>query len=165
MANCCADPLSAILRAMAPRRARTLTPEPLRVLLVEDNAEAADLVRVYLTGDQDEAFQVDWVSNLLDGMFRLQRPGIDAVLLDLGMPELDGYQSFHAIDVMVRDTVPVVILTADDRPASRDRTLEFGAADYLLKQHSSPPKLKQSLRNAVLRFRETQKRDGSRYEA
>src|ERR1700678_4502892 len=66
MANCCADPLSAILRAMAPHRAGTLTPEPLRVLLVEDNAEAADLVRVYLTGDQDEAFQVDWVSNLLD---------------------------------------------------------------------------------------------------
>ena len=82
-----------------------------------------------------------------------------------GLVEASARREGDFLHVMVRDTVPVVILTADDRPASRDRTLEFGAADYLLKQHSSPPKLKQSLRNAVLRFRETQKRDGSRYEA
>jgi DNA-binding response OmpR family regulator len=164
MANCCVDPLSAI-PALAPRRPAPATRELLRVLLVEDNAEAADLVSVYLTGDRDDAFQVDRVSNLLDGMYRLQHPGVDAVLLDLGMPELDGYDSFHAIDVMVHNTVPIVILTADDRPDSRVRTLEFGAADYLLKQHSSPTQLRQSLRNAVLRFRENHMGDDARFEA
>ncbi len=165
MANCCADPLTAILPAMASRRAGTLNRELLRVLLVEDNAEAAELVKVSLTGDRDDAFQVNWVSSLLDGMFRLQHPGIDAVLLDLGMPELDGYESFHAIDVMVHNTVPIVILTADERAATRDRTLEFGAAEYLLKQHSSPTQLRQSIRNAVWRFRETHRWDDARFEA
>ncbi len=78
------------------------------------------------------------------------KPGLDVVLLDLGLPELNSYKSYRAIDVAAGPRVPVVILTSDDRAVSRDLTLGFGASDYLLKNQSSPARLKQALRNAVM---------------
>jgi CheY-like chemotaxis protein len=50
-------------------------------------------------------------------------------MLDLGLPELNGYRSFRAIDAATNCKVPVVILTADDRSVSRDLTVGFGASD------------------------------------
>ena len=54
-------------------------------------------------------------SNLLEAMYRLEQTGIDVVLLDLGMPELNGYKSYRAIESVAGRPLPVVILTADDR--------------------------------------------------
>lgn len=71
--------------------------EPLRVLLIEDEADAADLVQVYLTEQRENRFQIEWIPDLLDAMFRLQYGGVDVVLLDLGLPERDGDKSFRAI--------------------------------------------------------------------
>lgn len=126
---------------------------PIHVLLIEDDAEAAELARIRLTEDVHEPFHVEWRRNLLEGMGRLIEPGIDVVLLDLGLPELSGYKSYQAIALAAGDRVPIVILTSDDRNISRDLILEFGAADYLLKQDSSSAQLRDALRSAVLRRR------------
>ena len=75
--------------------ARILAEEPLRVLLIEDETEAAALVSVYLTEQREDRFQVEWIPDLLDAMFRLQHPRVDVVLVDLGLPERDGDQSFR----------------------------------------------------------------------
>jgi DNA-binding response OmpR family regulator len=150
MPACFAESRSAIMpmvRHIGPSLAA-----PLRVLLVEDSAEAAHMIRAYLTQNQDDLFDVEWMPNLLDAMFRLQHPGIDAVLLDLGLPELKGYKSFRAIDGMTEGKIPIVILTADDRPVSRDLTLASGAAGYLIKQQTSAAQLRQTLRYATVYF-------------
>jgi two-component system catabolic regulation response regulator CreB len=123
------------------------------VLLVEDSVEAAELVQVYLTEDGAHSFRIEWACNLGEAVTRLSQPGLDVVLLDLGLPELGSYHSYRVIDVAAGPQVPVVILTSDDRSVSRDLTLGFGASDYLLKHESSPAVLKRALRSAVMHAR------------
>jgi DNA-binding response OmpR family regulator len=122
---------------------------PIHVLLIEDNAESAELVRTGLTADSGQKFRVEWRRNVLDGMGRLVDPGIDVVLLDLGLPELSGYQSYQAIALAAGSSVPIVILTADDSRFTRDLILQFGAAGYLVKHQSTPMELRQALQDAV----------------
>jgi CheY-like chemotaxis protein len=97
-----------ILRATA-----ALWPEPLRLLVVEDDAEAAELVKGYLATCPEEPFDLEFTPNLMDAMLRLQHPGVGAVLLDLGLPELKGYKTFRTIDWMTDRRIPIVIFTAD----------------------------------------------------
>jgi DNA-binding response OmpR family regulator len=125
---------------------------PITVLLVEDNPDQAELIKLSLGGDADGGYRVEWASNLLDGMKSLSEPGIDVVLLDLGLPELDGYKSHTAIRRSAPQ-VPIVILTADDRAVSRELTLSGGAADYLIKGEITDSELRQAIRAAVLRPR------------
>ena len=86
-------------------------------------------------------------------MTRLAQPGIEVVLLDLGLPELGGYKSFRAIDAAVAGRIPVVILTSDDSRDSRDLTLGFGASDYLIKDSISPARLRAAVVKAVRKGR------------
>jgi DNA-binding response OmpR family regulator len=127
--------------------------DPVQVLLVEDDPDAARLVTFHLSDKGERTFAVEWRSNLVDAMNRLARPGIDVVLLDLGMPELSGYKSYRAVELAAGRNIPVVIFTGDDGTASRDLTLGCGAADYLVKQETTPHQLRQSLIDAVARGR------------
>jgi two-component system, cell cycle sensor histidine kinase and response regulator CckA len=140
--------LSQIALPLAPRT-HTALDWPVQVLLVEDSAEAAWLVQACLKGPKGDQFRVEWTDTVLDAMTRLALPGIEVVLLDLGLPELNGYRSFHAIDAAANGKVPVVILTSDDRTVSRDLTVGFGASDYLIKGRISPVQLRESLLNAI----------------
>jgi DNA-binding response OmpR family regulator len=140
--------LSQVALPVAPRT-QTALDWPVHVLLVEDNAEAAWLVQACLKGPEGDQFRVEWTQTVLQAMTRLALPGIEVVLLDLGLPELNGYRSFRAIDAAANCKVPVVILTADDRSVSRDLTVGFGASDYLIKDHVSPAQVRESLLNAI----------------
>jgi DNA-binding response OmpR family regulator len=144
---------SPIAQPVALRQPGMIAEEPLKVLLVEDNQEAADLVRSYLSEQREGGFHLEWISDLLDAMFRLQHDGVDVVLLDLGLPDGDGDKSYRAILGMTEGKIPIVILTSDDRRDSRDLILASGAAEYLTKQSVSGFDLRSALRGAVLRFR------------
>jgi DNA-binding response OmpR family regulator len=133
---------------MAPRT-QTAVDWPIQVLLVEDNIEAAWLVQNWLEWTAAERFRVEWTRTVEEAMQRLKQPGIEVILLDLGLPELKGYRSFEAIKAVAENHIPVVILTADDSALSRDLTVGFGASDYLLKGAVSPAKLRQSLFDAI----------------
>jgi DNA-binding NarL/FixJ family response regulator len=82
-------------------------------------------------------------------MSRLAEPRIDVVLLDLGMPELKGRKTHLTIKSAVGATIPVVILTSDDSPVSRDVTKLQGAANYLVKSRTSFIGLRQAPYEAV----------------
>ena len=146
-------PWNSIVPPIALRQPGIAADEVLRVLLVEDDQEAADLVRAYLSEQSTDQFQIEWISNLLDAMFRLQHGGVDVVLLDLGLPEKDGDKSFRGIQGMTEGHIPIVILTSDDRSTSRELILASGAAGYLTKREVSGLELRSTLRGAVLRFR------------
>jgi DNA-binding response OmpR family regulator len=140
-------------QAVLPTARKTQTAQdwPIQVLLVEDNPEAAWLVQASLAETEVKQFQVEWAQTLYQGMKRLAVPGIEVILLDLGLPELDGYRSFRAIQSAMGRKVPVVILTSDDRVLSKDLTLGFGAADYLIKNRIFPYQLREALRSATRR--------------
>lgn len=123
--------------------------QPISVLLIEDNSEQAELVRLSLAGESEEGYRVSWVATLMEGMKILSEPGVDVVVLDLGLPELEGYKSHTAIHRFAPQ-VPVVILTADDSAASRDLTMAAGAADYLIKGEVSDAQLRLAVRAAFM---------------
>ena len=122
---------------------------PIRVLLVEDDPDGAALTSAQLSEGPDGLFRIEWKDNILNAISRLAKPGIDVVLLDLGMPELNGYKTHLAITTATKET-PVVVFTSDDTKVSRDITKAQGAFTYLVKRDTSPMELKQALHDAAL---------------
>jgi DNA-binding response OmpR family regulator len=122
---------------------------PIRVLVVEDDPASADLVWIYLTRGEPGAFAVERVATLLEAMARVSEPGIDVVLLDLGLPELSGYRSFLAMSRAGNRNVPIVVFTGDESEASQAATADLGAAGYLVKDRTSPELLRRALRDAA----------------
>ena len=138
-------------KLVAPERdfTKRAAATPIQVLLVEDDPDSAELMRIGLLADSTDPFQVEWSPNLSDAMKRLTEPGIDAILLDLGMPELKGRLSYVAIEAAADPEIPVVILTGDDRSHVRRLTMERGASNFLVKGQTNASELRQTLRQAV----------------
>ncbi|HYG89671.1 MAG TPA: response regulator [Azospirillum sp.] len=101
----------------------------MRILLAEDDALLADGVR---NGLAQAGFTVDWAGDGEEAEVALRGEHYDAVVLDLGLPKLDGLTLLRGLRA-VGNPVPVLILTA--RGAVRDRVagLDAGADDYLAK--------------------------------
>src|SRR5450432_77835 len=123
---------------------------PIRVLLVEDDPDAATLTRILVTQKQDEMFWVEWKNSILNAVSRLAEPGVDVVLLDLGMPELGVDETLPAIVSVVGKTIPIVIFTADDSAVSQEVASLQGAVNYLIKQRTSSVELRRALYEAVV---------------
>ena len=79
---------------------------PIQVLLVEDDPDAAAFTNAQVSLSHDDIFRVEWKSNILNALSRLSMPGIDVVLLDLGMPELGGYKTHLAVKSAAGNAVP-----------------------------------------------------------
>jgi len=102
-----------------------------RVLVVEDEPEISSVVRAYLTKEgYDVTVATDGRTALLE--FQAKKP--DAVILDLMLPEIDGFEVCRQIR-RVSD-VPVIMLTARVEEIDRILGLEIGADDYVLKPFS-----------------------------
>ena len=101
----------------------------MRILLVEDNAELADWLRRVLRG---ERYTVDWLDNGADADFVLRSEAYDLVILDLGLPKLDGPEVLRRLRAR-RSSTPVLVLTANNSVRSRVSELDHGADDYMAK--------------------------------
>lgn len=102
----------------------------MRVLLVEDDRALAQGIRVALRG---EGYTLDWVADGVEAEHALRCERFDLVLLDLGLPRLDGISLLRSIRGQSEGSVPVLILTARDAVADRIQGLDAGADDYLVK--------------------------------
>jgi two-component system response regulator RegX3 len=96
-----------------------------RVLLVEDDVGIAEPL---VEGLQREGFEVDWVTT---GAEALTAAAVDVVLLDLGLPDADGFSVCHGL--RARSRVPILVITARGAEVDRVVGLELGADDYLVK--------------------------------
>ena len=66
--------------------------------------------------------------------FQAATPGVDAVLMDIMMPEMNGYEAISAIRTMDNfKNLPIIALTAKAMKADRDHCLKVGASDYISK--------------------------------
>jgi DNA-binding response OmpR family regulator len=101
------------------------------VLLVEDEGSIGQLLRSYLERD---GYRVVWVRSGEDALAELDRHGIRLVVLDLGLPGMDGFEVCRRI--RLRSSVPIVMLTARDEEPDRVAGLELGADDYVPKPFS-----------------------------
>lgn len=105
----------------------------MRVLLVEDDA----MVGAALVGRlEDDAYAVDWVRDAQSAAASVQTHTYDVVLLDLGLPDVDGTELL----VTLRrggEATPVIVVTARDDVGSRVTSLDGGADDYIVKPFES----------------------------
>lgn len=132
----------------------TQTPDmegvPIRVLLVEDDAEDAGLIQAVLANAGNGCFHVEAVTQLAAALERLGQGGFHVVLLDLALA--DG----HGVDVLARileaapDVVVLILSDAKDEEIAR-QALRRGAHDYLVKGHVDAHWLPRSLRYLLQR--------------
>ncbi len=126
-------------------------PEPAtRVLLIEDDPVFAEIVRVYLRHPAAKGIACERVDRLADGLARLESDGIDAVLLDLKLPDSRGYDTFRRVQEH-RPSVPIVVLTGDEDDSLAQKAMSRGAQDYLFKTDLTPGLLVRAIRYAVER--------------
>jgi len=101
----------------------------MKILIVEDEAKTREYLQ---QGLAEAGFFVDIAGNGLDGQHLAMTARYDLVILDVMLPDIDGWRILQAL----RDAgskVPVLFLTARDSVADRVKGLELGADDYLVK--------------------------------
>lgn len=102
-----------------------------KLLIIEDDFMIAESTRTLL---QSQQFDVDWVNNGIDGLKKLNETQFDVVLLDLGLPMMDGMQVLKNIRQHHLE-LPVLIISARDQLQNRVDGLNQGADDYLIKPY------------------------------
>ncbi|HEY5386944.1 MAG TPA: response regulator transcription factor [Thermoleophilia bacterium] len=101
------------------------------ILVVEDDRNIGNLVRTYLERD---GYRVLWVRSGEAGLVELERHTLSLVVLDVGLPGIDGFEVCRQI--RARAETPVIMLTARDEEVDRVLGLELGADDYVPKPFS-----------------------------
>ncbi|HHC07325.1 MAG TPA: response regulator transcription factor [Actinobacteria bacterium] len=101
------------------------------VLLIEDEPDIADLLRLYL---EREGFSMVHAETGEDGLERLREREAAMVLVDIGLPGIDGIEVCRRI--RATSDVPVIMLTARDSEVDKVVGLEIGADDYVTKPFS-----------------------------
>jgi two-component system, chemotaxis family, chemotaxis protein CheY len=104
---------------------------PIRVLVVEDDAGTQTLLRKQLTA---KGFEVRIAANGLDGLMQLEQAVPDLIICDVNMPELDGIGFVRAIKAKIETRkIPVIFLTASNDPRHMVDGINVGARFYLTK--------------------------------
>ncbi|AKT29779.1 response regulator [Pseudomonas syringae pv. actinidiae] len=101
----------------------------MRLLLVEDDRAIGQGIRVALN---TEGYTLDWLEDGLSALHALRSEPFDLLLLDLGLPRMDGFDLLRQLRAEEL-ALPVLILTARDGTADRIAGLDAGADDYLIK--------------------------------
>jgi two-component system OmpR family response regulator/two-component system response regulator QseB len=99
----------------------------MRILLVEDDESLGEGLQTAL---RRAAVAVDWVRDGVAALAAIAAGGLDAVVLDLGLPRMDGTQVIRAAR-QSGHAVPILVLTARDRVGDRIEALDLGADDFL----------------------------------
>ena len=106
--------------------------EPIKVLLIDDDLKLCRLIKDYLT---PLGYQVTQAHSGPEGLARAMGEEFDAVLLDVMLPGMNGYEVLRQI--RQQSATPVLMLTAMGDEADRIAGLEMGADDYLPKTFST----------------------------
>lgn len=122
------------------------------ILLVEDNPGDARLVREMLAEAGGRSFAVDWVTSLSEALEHLARGGIDLVLLDLGLPDSQGLDTFLRAHEPASH-LPFLVLTGFADETLGSTAVRQGAQDYLPKGEVTGSLLHRAIRYAIERKR------------
>jgi diguanylate cyclase (GGDEF)-like protein len=125
-----------------------MSPEPIRVLLIDDDPGDAEAARAAL-GD---GFVLEWVDALVSGLDRLAEGGIDACLMGLTLPESKSPRTILAARAQAPD-VPILVLASHGDEELVERALAEGAQDCVLKDRLEVELIAHVVRQAIDRHR------------
>ena len=124
----------------------------LRVLLVEDNAGDARLLREMFTTERPGSIELTHLMRMSEALAHLAKGGVDIVLLDMGLPDGHGLDTVRRARAVAPD-VPLIVLTGLDDEALAAEAMKEGAQDYLIKGQIENRALPRALRHAIERHR------------
>ena len=125
---------------------------PLRVLLVEDNPGDADLLLYQLPVDGSLPCEVSCANRLSEALALLAGERFDIVLLDLGLPDSSGLETFRSLRHLAA-RLPIIVLTGNSDERVGLEAIREGAQDYLVKGHVDSNLLARSIKYSVERRR------------
>lgn len=102
----------------------------IRLLVAEDNKMNQNLLR-HLLGNRQLHYQL--VNNGQEALYALSRQHFDLVLMDLQMPEMDGYTATKKIREELQSNIPIIAMTAHAMSGEREKCLQAGMNEYLAK--------------------------------
>ena len=102
----------------------------LRVLVIEDHRDIAELLTDYL---ETQGAVVDYAGDGVTGLHLAVAEPCDVIVLDLGLPGMDGLELCRQLRQQARSDVPILMLTARDTLTDKLQGFEQGADDYLVK--------------------------------
>ena len=127
----------------------------MRVICVEDEAEMIDLIRLILSRKGFEVIGANGGKQGLE-MIREQKP--DLILLDLMMPDMDGWEVYQQVkaDEATRD-IPVIVVTAKAQSIDKVLGLHIAKVDDYISKPFSPQELLDSVEQVLNKKRESEK--------
>lgn len=124
--------------------------KPIKVLLIEDNAGDARLLREMLREGESDSFALLWADRLSNGLEQLKAETIDVILLDLSLPDSQGLETFARVHTQ-KPQVPVIVLSGLDDEKVSMKAVREGAQDYLIKGQVDGNLLTRAIRYAIER--------------
>ncbi|PAB59978.1 DNA-binding response regulator [Anaeromicrobium sediminis] len=103
----------------------------MRILIAEDEENIRNLVKLHLS---KEGYEVIEASNGREALLKFKDNNIDLLILDIMMPEMDGYRVLE--EVRASSQIPVIFLTAQGEERNKVLGLGLGADDYVVKPFS-----------------------------
>lgn len=120
------------------------------VLLIEDNPGDARLIRELFAEVKGAPFRLEWADSLAKGTEFLNEARVDVILLDLSLPDSDGYETLSRMMAAAPD-IPIVVMTGLNDETVAVQAVRAGAQDYLLKGQADGNLLSRSIRYAIER--------------
>lgn len=124
--------------------------KPVKVLLVEDSPTDALLLREALTDERTMQFRTAHAETLSDALRALQEQPFDLILLDLGLPDSQGLETFARMHDHVPQ-IPIIVLTGLDDDTLAIQAVKEGAQDFLTKGRVDRYWLVRNIRHALER--------------
>lgn len=126
----------------------------IKVVCIEDEPDMIDLIRLILGR---KGYEVIGANGGAVGLAAVQKENPDIVLLDLMMPDMDGWEVYHKMkaDEKMR-TIPVIIVTAKGQSIDKVLGLQIAKVDDYITKPFSPQELVDSLQQILSRKEETQ---------
>ena len=124
----------------------------LRLLLVEDSPSMSQTLKDVLGDDARQRYRITHVTRLSDALAAIALETYDIALLDLGLPDAQGFKAPRSIHHAAPE-LPIVVITGTNDEQVAEQSACAGIQDYLLKQELTPSVLMRTIRYAIERNR------------
>ena len=127
-----------------------MSDKPIQLLLIEDNPGDARLIREFLSEIRNSPYLLECVDRLSKGLEFLAVRDVDLVLLDLSLPDSQGFDTFARVHAQAPD-LPIVVVTGSNDEMLAVQAVQAGAQDYLVKGEIYSGLLSRGMRYAIER--------------
>ncbi|MDD5746596.1 MAG: ATP-binding protein [Candidatus Omnitrophica bacterium] len=124
--------------------------QKIKILLIEDDAAVAQVIAAIFRKATDFSVEVEFAGTLQQGEECLRKKEVDAVFLDLTLPDSWGLETVAKVQLLAPD-LPIIVLTGIDDEAMATNAVRAGAQDYIVKGHLDAGMLVRSVRYAIER--------------